>query len=91
METKLDPALGADDTARFVRDGFVRVDSAFSAETAAEARAILWAATGCDPDDPTTWTRPVIRLDQFDQSPFREAANTAILHRAFDQLVGKSR
>lgn len=91
METKLDPALGADAIARFVRDGFVRVDSAFSSETAAEARAILWAATGCDPDDPTTWSRPVLRLDQFDQAPFREAANTSVLHSAFDQLVGKGR
>ncbi len=91
METKLDPALGADDTARFVRDGFVRLDLAFSTETAAQARAILWAATGCNPDDPTTWNQPVVRLDQFDHSPFREAANTAVLHSAFDQLVGKGR
>lgn len=91
MEIKSNHALGADAVARFVRDGFIRVDAAFSSETAEEARAILWAATGCDPDDPTTWTRPVIRLDQFDQAPFREAANTPALHSAFDDLVGKGR
>ncbi|HAW37435.1 MAG TPA: phytanoyl-CoA dioxygenase [Erythrobacter sp.] len=91
METKLDPALGADEIARFVRDGFVRVDAAFSAETAADARAILWAATGYDPADSATWAQPIVRLDQFDQSPFRKAANTAVLHSAFDQLVGKGR
>lgn len=91
MEDNFDPALDADTIARFVRDGFVRVDAAFSSAVAAEARAILWGATGCDPDDSTTWTRPVIRLDHFDQGPFREAANTIALHSAFDQLVGKGR
>ncbi|PHR05769.1 MAG: hypothetical protein COB31_00355 [Erythrobacter sp.] len=75
MEKNLDPALGADAIARFILDGFIRVDAAFSSEIAAEARAILWAATECDPDDPTTWTRPVVRLDQFDQAPFHAAAN----------------
>ena len=59
MEKNLDPALGADEIARFVRDGFVWVGAAFSSKVAAEARAILWVATGCDPDDSTTWTRPV--------------------------------
>lgn len=33
----------------------------------------------------------MIRLDQFGQPPFREAANTPVLHRAFDQLVGPGR
>lgn len=91
MKSKLDHALGADAIDGFVRDGFVRVDAAFSSEIAAEARAVLWAATGCDPDDATTWTRPVVRLDQFEQAPFREAANTPPLHAAFDQLVGIGR
>ena len=91
MEKNLDPALGADAIARFIRDGFIRVDAAFSSEIAAEARAILWAQTECDPDDPTTWARPVVRLDQFDQAPFREAANSPVLHTAFDKLVGEGR
>jgi hypothetical protein len=91
MENRLQPALSADAIARFVRDGFVRVDTAFSSAIAAECRAILWAATGCDANDPTTWTKPVIRLDQFDHAPFREAANTPTLHSAFDQLVGIGR
>ena len=29
---------------------------------------------GCDPDDPATWTQPVIRLGMFTQAPFIEAA-----------------
>ncbi|SFD78592.1 Phytanoyl-CoA dioxygenase (PhyH) [Nannocystis exedens] len=84
-------ALGDADIENFIRDGFVRIDHAFPREVADEARAILWRATGCDPDDPATWTRPVIRLDQFGQPPFVAAANTAVLHDAFDKLVGRER
>jgi hypothetical protein len=83
--------LSAEDIAAFIRDGVIRIDDAFDARTAEQARAILWKATGCDPDDRSTWTRAVVRLDQFSQAPFREAANTPKLHRAFDQLVGPGR
>ena len=91
MQQRSDPALSADDIASFVRDGFVRIDEAFSEDTAERARAILWKATGCDPDDPRSWTRPVVRLDHFGQAPFREAANSPRLRGAFDQLVGTGR
>ena len=74
---------------QFITDGFVRIDQAFPREHANAARAILWKATGCDPDDPATWTQPVIRLGMFTQAPFIEAANTPRLHAAFDQLVGR--
>lgn len=75
----------------FIANGFVRIDNAFSTETAAAARAILWRGTGCDPDDRTTWTKPVVRLGFYHDAPFREAANTALLHTAYDQLTGKDR
>lgn len=39
---------------QFIQQGFVRIDNAFSAEIAQEARATLWADTGCDPADSTT-------------------------------------
>jgi hypothetical protein len=83
--------LGGAQIEQFIRDGYVRVDNAFPGEVAEEARAILWRDTGCDPDDPATWTRPVIRLGHYAQPPFRAAANTATLHGAFDQLVGENR
>jgi hypothetical protein len=76
---------------QFVRDGFVKLENAFPSEIAAEARAILWHATGCDPDDRKTWTRPVVRLGDFTQDPFRQAANTTSLHAAFDELVSVGR
>jgi hypothetical protein len=91
MDLKPVSALSAADITSFISNGFVRLDHAFSRQTAEQAREILWRATGCDPDDRSTWTQPVIRLDQFGQAPFREAANTPVLHRAFDQLVGQGR
>lgn len=75
----------------FVHDGFVKIDDAFPRTVADEARAILWRETGCNPDDPATWTQPVIRLGLYGQAPFAEAANTPSLHDAFDRLVGTGR
>ncbi|CAN7507093.1 phytanoyl-CoA dioxygenase family protein [Devosia sp. LjRoot16] len=85
------PALTAAQIDAFITDGFVRIDHAFSADLAAEGRAILWADTGCDPNDPKTWTKPVIRLGNYSQPPFVAAANTPLLRAAFDQLVGPGR
>lgn len=75
----------------FARDGYVRLDAAFAPETAAAARAILWRDLGLAPDDPSGWTRPVVRLGMYTTPPFVEAANTLPLHQAFDQLVGVGR
>jgi hypothetical protein len=80
--------LTAEQLDRFANDGFVKIERAFPLELAEQARAILWKDTGCDPDNRTTWTRPVIRLGLYTQTPFIEAANTRALHEAFDQLVG---
>ncbi|WP_375444708.1 phytanoyl-CoA dioxygenase family protein [uncultured Fibrella sp.] len=76
---------------QFIRDGFVRIDNAFPADDAQTVREILWQELPGTPDDPTTWTQPVIRLGMYNQGPFVRAANTAVLHRAFDQLVGAGR
>ncbi|GAB2543854.1 phytanoyl-CoA dioxygenase family protein [Spirosoma aerophilum] len=73
---------------QFVQDGFVRVDNAFSEETAGQARHILWQDLPGNPHNPATWRSPVVRLGMYAQAPFVEAANTPILVRAFDQLVG---
>jgi hypothetical protein len=85
------PVLSQSQLEQFITDGFVRIDNAFPRALADEARAILWADTGCNPEDPSTWTRPVIRLNQYGHPPFRAAANTPVLHQAFDQLVGPGR
>jgi hypothetical protein len=84
-------SLNKDQIQQFIEEGFVRVDQAFPRELADQGRAILWSQTGCDPADPTTWTKPVVWLGDHAQEPFRRAVNTPCLHAAFDQLVGKER
>jgi len=85
------PVLSDAQLAQFVADGFVRIDNAFPATLAAQGRDILWADTGVDRNDPATWTKPVIRLGHYGQQPFRDAANTPLLHATYDQLVGPNR
>ena len=87
----LHSALSEAQISAFINDGFVRIDNAFPRDLADQGRAILWRDTGCDPDDPATWTKPVIRLGGYSDLPFREAANTPLLHAAYDQLVGQDR
>jgi hypothetical protein len=83
--------LGDTQIDRFIEDGFVKIEGAFPKEIAAQARSILWKDTGCDPDNPATWIKPVVRLLDYPQEPFRTAANSPVLHKAFDQLVGPGR
>jgi hypothetical protein len=75
----------------FINDGFVRVDGAFSAALADACRAELWAEIGLSPDSPESWREPVIRAPFKSSKPFVEAANTPLLHRAYNQLVGEER
>ena len=85
------PSLTQNQIDSFILDGFVRIDDAFSPEAASVARDILWRDCGCDPNDRSTWTKPVIRLWDYPQEPFHQAANTPTLHSAFDALVGEGR
>lgn len=73
----------------FIDNGFVRIENAFSTEIADVCRAILRKENRCDPNNPDTWTQPVIRIGELGLELFKKAANTPILHSAFDQLVGK--
>lgn len=84
-------ALDSAQIDQFVQEGYVRVEGAFSRELAAACREILWRDTGCDPADASTWTKPVIRLGEHFEPPFREAVNTSRLHAAFDSLLGETR
>ncbi|HTQ12312.1 MAG TPA: hypothetical protein VMH86_00450 [Rhizomicrobium sp.] len=60
---------------QFVKEGFVRIDEAFPGSVADAGREILWRESGCDPNDCTTRTRPVIpapRTAQFNSSSLSE-------------------
>jgi hypothetical protein len=83
--------LSDEQIAQFVTDGYVRIERAFPRRLATQGRARMWRDIDADPGDPSTWTDPVVRLWVYWQKPFREAANTPVLRRAFDQLVGVGR
>ncbi|MGN6147137.1 MAG: phytanoyl-CoA dioxygenase family protein [Rhizomicrobium sp.] len=76
---------------QFVEEGFVRIDEAFPRGVADKARGILWREIGCDPNDPLTWTKPVVRIGELSEPVFAEAANTERLYDAFDALLGQGR
>ena len=84
----MEGVLNSQQIDQFITQGFIRLDHAFSADIAAQVRDILWNHLGVDRNDPSTWTKPVIRLGMYQQEPFIASANTPVLHAAFDQLVG---
>ncbi len=76
---------------QFIQHGFVRIEDAFPRELAEQGRAIMWRDLPCREDDPSTWTRPVVRLPGYGQEPFRQAITTPVLQTALDQIVGQGR
>lgn len=75
----------------FIEQGFIRLDGAFSRELARQGRDELWAAARLSPDEPETWTQPVVRVGWMSSPPFIDAGNTPRLHQAYDALVGEGR
>jgi len=84
-------SLSDADIRTFVSDGFVALRGAVSPAVAEACRDELWAATGYDRHDPSTWTQSLVRLPGFGTEPFAAAANAPALTAAFDQLVGTDR
>ncbi|MFN8352874.1 MAG: phytanoyl-CoA dioxygenase [Spirosomataceae bacterium] len=82
-------ALTTEQISDFIKDGFVKIENAFSSEIAKECCDILWRMAQCDSENPETWTQPVVRIGELGDEPFQKAANTIVLTTAFDQLVGK--
>lgn len=83
--------LSPSEIEQFVTDGFVKLEDAFSSETAAACREILWRDLGLSPDRPEDWNEPVMRLGMYGQPPFRAALGSPRLHGAIDQLAGAGR
>jgi hypothetical protein len=75
----------------FIQRGYVRLKAAFPASLAAHCRELLWKQLGLDPAEPRGWTKPLIFMGDQRAEPFCQAANTARLHAAFDQLAGRGR
>lgn len=72
----------------FIDDGFVKIESAFDRELGLRCRHQLWTTIGLDPNDPATWTEPLVRVTAMATPEFTAAANTAVLASAFDALAG---
>lgn len=77
--------------ADFIEHGYLKLPGAFEADLARRGRNELWAAMGLSPDEPAGWTEPVVRLGFMSGPTFVAAANTAVLHTAYDALVGAGR
>jgi len=81
------PVLTPSDLDDFARDGFVRVSGAIEPEVAARCAAAVFDALPEQPDDPASWSSPVVRptVHSLDMV---EAARSARLVGAIHELVG---
>ena len=73
----------------FIEKGYIRLEGAFTRQTADAAVEILWKDLPYDRMKPETWTEPVVRLGMYEDEPFISSVNSPFLHTAFDQLIGK--
>jgi hypothetical protein len=76
---------------RFMTDGFIKMEQAVPPDVTAACAELLWEQIEAMPGDRSTWTRPVYWVGNMAQRPCSAAANTAVLHDAFDALVGPGR
>ncbi len=77
----------------FVRDGYVAIRGAFSADTARACQEMIWASLGeqgVRRDDPATW-RPCVRIACPEGEPFAAAGTSPALAAAYDELIGPGR
>lgn len=77
--------------AHFFEHGYIKLEGAFGGDLARQGRDQLWSALGLSPAAPETWKQPVVRLGFMTGKPFVDAANTPLLHGAYDALVGEGR
>jgi hypothetical protein len=79
------------DVERFVVDGVVGVREAFPRSLAEECEGLLLAEAGIDPDDRSTWTRPVVRVFGLPDRLLLEPGRAPRLAAATDAVVGRGR
>jgi hypothetical protein len=84
-------ALDDADIVTFIRDGFVRIEGAFSRDAAAECCELVAGRGGIDLASPSTWTEPVVRIVGAGAAIFADVINTPRLRAAYDVLVGPGR
>jgi Phytanoyl-CoA dioxygenase (PhyH) len=76
---------------QFIDDGFVHLQQVVPPAIVTAGRKVMWADLAQNPDDPSSWTQPVVRLLPSDTRPFEKAFDNSRLHAALDQFVGVGR
>ncbi len=86
--------LSSSEIAAFERDGVVALRGVVPADLVAACRdqvdLVLWHC-GVDPEDPATWTQPVVRVMCPVSAEFRTAGTMPALWEVYDQLLGPGR
>lgn len=77
------------DVDAFVTDGYVTIEQPGLRTAADQARAALWHQLPCAPDDPGTWTAPVLwAADLTGAGPFGQLITSPQLAEALDRICG---
>jgi Phytanoyl-CoA dioxygenase (PhyH) len=82
------------DCDQFVADGFLALRGVVPRDVIDRCVQELkpeFAGTGVDPDDPNTWSKPVVRVNTPITQSFVEAGTQPRLYAAYDRLVGENR
>jgi ectoine hydroxylase-related dioxygenase (phytanoyl-CoA dioxygenase family) len=79
---------------QFIEEGYTRLEEAFPRQQALAAQSFLWerlAERGVRRDDPSTWTEPMVRINETYDDPVFQACVTPRLVAAIEDLVGPGR
>ncbi|MCX5661295.1 MAG: phytanoyl-CoA dioxygenase family protein [Planctomycetota bacterium] len=84
-------ALSPAQVSQFLDDGFIILRNTIPREIAAPILRKVWASAGADPDDRSTWTKPVVHIKEVMKCAESDAAYTPFLVDAMDDLMGHGR
>jgi len=79
---------------QFIELGWVKVEEAFPREVALEAQKIVWENVekrGVIQNDPSTWTKDMVRINENYEHDEFQKCNTKRLADAIEDLVGEGR
>jgi hypothetical protein len=82
------------DCDQFVADGFLALRGVVTRDVTDQCVKELkpeFVGTGVDPDDPSTWLKPVVRVNTPITESFVAAGTQPRLYAAYDRLVGENR
>jgi hypothetical protein len=83
--------LGRSQVEQFVEKGYTVLKDAFPRSVAAEVRKCIWKKLKLSPEEPSSWTKPVIHIRRnFKTKPYTDAFTPRVLG-AFDDLMGENR